>query len=103
MDREGGFLLDRDWRDRLLDLGPEGRASLMRELNLPGAEPETLIDALYPVDEFRSLTGFLSEAEHGLPMLETVVAELRSMERTDYQRAKQATGMGAGTAHTSVR
>ena len=103
MDREGDFLLDRDWRDRLVDLGPEGRASLMRELNLPGASPETLIGALYPVDESRSLAGFLSETEHGFPMLETVVAELRSMERIDYQRQKQATGMGAGTGHPSVR
>jgi hypothetical protein len=103
MDRGSDFRLDRDWRDRLVDLGPDGRASLLRALNRPGAEPATLIGALYPVGEFRSLTGFLIELEHDLPTLEAVVAELRSMERRDYQREKQATCMGVGIGHPSVR
>jgi hypothetical protein len=103
MNSEGALRAERDLRERLAELGPESRASLLRALNRPGAEPATLIGALYPVGEFRSLTGFLVELEHDLPTLEAVVAELRSMERADYEREKQGTFTGAGTAHLSVR
>jgi hypothetical protein len=77
---------------RLGALGPESRARLLRLLNLPSAEPATLIGVLYPHPEFRSLTESLIDLEEDLPTLAVVVAELRRMERDDYLHS-----LGSGT------
>jgi hypothetical protein len=61
---------------------------LLRALNLPGAEPATLIGALYPREV--PLTDFLIELEDDLPTLGAVVAELRRMEREDSESASPA-------------
>jgi len=65
---------------------------LLRLLNLPSAEPATLIGVLYPHPEFRPLTDSLIDLEEDLPTLAVVVAELRRMEREDYLHA-----LGSGT------
>lgn len=75
-------------RRRLIAIGPAARAQLLRALNLPGAEPATLIGALYPRGV--PLTDFLIELEDELPTLGAVVAELRRMEREDNESASPA-------------
>ena len=79
-------------RRRLGALAPASRARLLRLLNLPTAEPATLIEALYPDSEFAPLRHFLLELEEDLPTLVAVVAELRRMERDDYLHS-----LGSGT------
>ena len=73
-------------------MSPEARARLLRLLNMPTAEPTTLIEALYPDAEFLPLRTFLIELEEDLPTLAAVVAELRRMERNDYLHS-----LGSGT------
>lgn len=72
-------------RRRLIEIGPRARATLLRALNLPGAEPATLIGALYPRE--LPLTDLLIELEGDLPTLGAVVAELRRLEREDSERS----------------
>jgi hypothetical protein len=79
-------------RRRLGVLTPASRARLLRLLNLPSAEPATLIEALYPNSEFASLRDLLLESEEDLPTLAAVVDELRRMERNDYLHS-----VGSGT------
>ena len=79
-------------RRRLGALAPASRARLLRLLNLPTAEPATLIEALYPDSEFAPLRHFLLELEEDLPTLAAVVAELRRMERHDHLHS-----LGSGT------
>jgi hypothetical protein len=67
-------------------MGSESRAELLRVLNLPTAEPATLIGALYPHPEFLPMTDFLIDLEEDLPTLRAVVEELRRMEHEDYAR-----------------
>ena len=79
-------------RRRLGALAPSSRARLLRLLNLPTAEPATLIEALYSDSEFLPLRYFLIELEEDLPTLESAVTELRRMERNDYLHS-----LGSGT------
>lgn len=79
-------------RRRLGVLTPASRARLLRLLNLPSAEPATLIEALYPNSEVASLRDLLLESEEDLPTLAAVVDELRRMERNDYLHS-----VGSGT------
>jgi hypothetical protein len=72
-------------RRRLIAIGPRARATLLRALNQPGAEPATLIGALYPRE--LPLTDFLIELEGDLPTLGAVVAELRRLEHEDHERS----------------
>ena len=76
---------EEELRRRLIAIGPAARAELLRALNLPGAEPATLIGALYPREV--PLTDFLIELEEDLPTLGAVVAELRRMEHEDNERS----------------
>jgi len=87
-------------RRRLADLGPASRARLLHLLNLPTAEPITLIGALYPDAEFLPLRNFLMELEEDLPTLAVVVTELRRMERDDYLHSLGSGTMGRTHART---
>jgi hypothetical protein len=77
--------VEEELRRRLIAIGPAARAELLLALNLPGAEPATLIGALYPREV--PFTDFLIELEDDLPTLAAVVAELRRMEREDNERS----------------
>ena len=76
--------LEEALRRRLRSLTQTSRARLLRFLNLPTAEPVTLIEALYTDSEFLALRHFLTDLEEDLPTLAAVVAELRRMERDEY-------------------
>ena len=84
--------LEEALRRRLRALTPASRARLLRLLNLPTAEPVTLIEALYTDSEFLALRHFLTDLEEDLPTLAAVVAELRRMERDEYLHS-----LGSGT------
>ena len=84
--------LEESLRRRLRALTPASRARLLRLLNLPTAEPVTLIEALYTDSEFLALRHFLTDLEEDLPTLAAVVAELRRMERDEYLHS-----LGSGT------
>lgn len=73
---------EEELRRRLIAIGPVARAELLRALNLPDAEPATLIGALYPREV--PSTDLLIELEDDLPTLGAVVAELRRMEQEDH-------------------
>ena len=79
-------------RRRLGAMAPALRARLLRQLNLPSAEPAILIEALYPDAEFLQFRDFLLDLEEDLPTLAAVVAELRRMERNDHLHS-----LGSGT------
>jgi len=78
--------IDERLRDLLVAIGPSSRLQLLRLLNRPDAQPQTLIEALYPSAEFRMLSDVLIDLEADLPTLEAVVAELRAMVRDDHER-----------------
>jgi hypothetical protein len=84
--------VEEELRRRLRALTPSARARLLRLLNLPTAEPVTLIEALYTDSEFLALRHFLIHVEEDPPTLAAVVAELRRMERDDYLHS-----LGSGT------
>ena len=77
--------MEAELRRRLIAIGPTARAELLRALNLPSAEPATLIGALYPRE--LPLRNRLTQLQHDLPTLGAVVAELRRMEHEDNQRS----------------
>ena len=84
--------VDERLRDLLVAIGPSSRLQLLRVLNRPDAQPQTLIGALYPSAEFRMLSDVLIDLEADLPKLEAVVAELRAMVRDDHERPTDRRG-----------
>ena len=92
VDSGAGLQVDERLRGLLVAIGPCSRLQLLRVLNQPDAQPQTLIEALHPSAEFRMLSDVLIDLEADLPTLEAVVAELRAMVRDDHERPTDRRG-----------